>query len=132
LASGFGQNAAMAPALEILVVEDDPEHALLLKDLLRDWGFRATWAEDGHVATLHLLGSAPLPALVILDMVMPAVSGWELLERMRAMPHVMRVPVLVVTASGEGEDLRPPVVGFLRKPYSVNELFAMVRKIVGP
>jgi CheY-like chemotaxis protein len=122
------------PAIsEILVVEDDHDHGLMLTDALTGWGYAPVLARDGHEAIRYLMGSVSLglPRLVILDLMMPGMSGWDVLDRMREVPRLLEVPVVVMTALRSRRDYAPPIVAFLRKPYTLDDLFAMVRKIVG-
>ena len=85
----------------ILVVDDDPGIRLFLVTLLRRRGFRLLEARDGNEALEAMrAGSADL---VILDLMMPDVSGWDVLRERAADPSLRRVPMIVVTANSGGE-----------------------------
>jgi two-component system OmpR family response regulator len=113
----------------VLVVEDDEELRKLLLSLLRRGGFRASGARDG-VEMRRLLGSAPVD-LVLLDVMLPGRSGFELCRDLRAEG---RVPIILLTALGEASDR---VVGlelgaddFVVKPADPAELIARIRAVV--
>lgn len=104
-------------ALHILTIEDDPDTSEMYARMLRDEGHVATTAADG-VEGLQLLD--PKPDLVILDLALPGMSGYDILRTMKADPATADIPVLVVSAS---RFERPPdVSGFvaaLRKPFDL-------------
>ncbi len=92
----------------ILVVEDDAPTRDILAELLRSQGFYVSTAEDGAQARASV--EASLPELVILDLLLPKVSGFELLAEWRASPRTAEVPVFVLT----GKDLTPAEQATLR------------------
>lgn len=83
----------------ILVVDDDAAVREALELLLEHSGYDVALAEDGAEA-LDAMADGPLPSLVVLDLMMPVMSGWEALERMRASPVLAGIPVVVFTATG--------------------------------
>jgi two-component system alkaline phosphatase synthesis response regulator PhoP len=112
---------------EILVVEDEPEMRLLLSDNLADEGYAVTAVADAEAALAHL--SHRRPALIVLDVMLPRMTGFELLHQMRA--REIHEPVIVLTARTEESDR---VIGldlgaddYVTKPFSLRELFARVR-----
>jgi CheY-like chemotaxis protein len=108
--SGAGQT--------ILLVEDDSDVRESLQDILEDEGFDVVPASNGKQAIDFLtLNDPPGADLVILDLLMPMVSGWEVLQRMSTEPRLAGVPVIVLSAVATP---RPPrAQGFVRKPFSV-------------
>ena len=111
----------------VLLVEDDLELRDILQDILESEGYDVIPATDGHQAleylgTSHRVGDAP--ALMILDLMMPLVNGWQVLEAIRSDPS-LRVPVIVVSASGR---LPPKGVPFLHKPFNLADLLASVHQ----
>ena len=104
----------------ILVVEDDTPTREVIADLLTTHGYTVTIAEDGEQARSHV--AAALPELVILDLILPKVSGFELLAEWRAKPRTADLPVFVLTSkdlTGEEEQyLRKHAESLFRKQQS--------------
>lgn len=80
----------------VLVVDDDDDLREALADILRDVGYRVETAEDGRVALAHMQRCKP--CLVLLDLMMPEMDGWEVADAMGADPELATVPVCIVTA----------------------------------
>lgn len=114
---------------QILVVEDEPAQLEVIAYNLRKEGYDVRTAQDGDEAELEL--SEQVPDLVLLDWMMPGASGFELARRIRARPETRDVPVIMLTARAEEEDVvRGLDIGaddYVTKPYSVSELLARVR-----
>ena len=121
----------MAAAL-ILIVEDNENNKKLLRDVLRHRGYRvaeAASAEEGNV-----LAAAQAPALILMDIQLPGMSGIEALARLRADTRTRDIPVVAVTASAMDQDrARIMAAGFnayQRKPISVKELLLTVEALL--
>lgn len=115
----------------ILIVDDDDDGRSLVKELLESDGYVVHEARDGGAA-LELLTTAPEPALVILDLEMPVMTGDEVLEAMRKHERLANLPVLVVSGSGRMIDSRrSSVVGFLTKPIDIDRFSKLVRDSIG-
>ena len=116
----------------ILVVEDEAALSLLLAYNLEAEGYVVERVERGDEAELRLEESAP--DLVILDWMLPGVSGLEICRRLRARELTRTLPVIMLTARGEeGERVRGLSVGaddYVVKPFSVPELMARVRALL--
>ena len=116
----------------ILVVEDESALSLLLTYNLEAEGYSVVRAERGDDAEVMLAESTP--DLVILDWMLPGVSGFELCRRMRAREATRDLPVIMLTARGEeSERVRGLSVGaddYVVKPFSVPELMARVRSLL--
>jgi len=116
----------------ILVVEDEADLALLLTYNLEAEGYAAESVERGDEAELRLAESPP--DLVILDWMLPGVSGLEICRRLRARESTRTLPVIMLTARGEEvERIRGLSVGaddYVVKPFSVPELMARVRALL--
>ena len=111
----------------VLLVEDDADIRDSLQDILEDEGFDVIPAANGKQAIDFLTLNEPAGAdLVILDLLMPMVSGWEVLERMTGDAKLNDIPVLVLSAAAAPKPERAQ--GFVRKPFSLE---AFVNKVHG-
>ncbi len=119
-------------APRILVVEDEAAISLLLTYNLEAEGYGVARAERGDDAEVMLAESTP--DLVILDWMLPGVSGFELCRRMRAREATRDLPIIMLTARGEeSERVRGLSIGaddYVVKPFSVPELMARVRSLL--
>lgn len=124
----------MATASEplVLIVEDEPAQLKVLTYNLAAEGFRLAHAGDGEEALL--LMDELRPDLVILDWMLPNVSGLEVCRRLKARAGTRTIPVIMLTARGEEADrvrgLETGADDYVTKPYSVNELVARVRAML--
>src|SRR3954470_10491942 len=106
----------MAPR-RVLLVEDDLDVRDTLQDLLESDGYDVIPAANGKQALDFLtLNDPPGADLVILDLMMPMVSGWEVLDRMSDDPRLAGIPVIVVSAVAREKPRR--AYTFLRKPFT--------------
>jgi len=126
---GRGDEGEMSNG-RILVVEDQPDVQLTMRLSLEMEGYEVALASTADEAVTALEGSTP--DLVLLDITLPRVSGWELLERLRADQRFATLPIVVVSAlPGEGIARRAADLGangFLAKPFDVVELGAAVQR----
>ncbi len=111
----------------LLLVEDDAELRQSLSDLLRDAGFDVEVAENGLVALTYLEDSPP-PCLVLLDLMMPVMNGWEFREAQSRNQKISEIPVVILTADGRAELKAESLgaAGYLRKPIEVERLLGML------
>ncbi len=120
-------------ASKVVVIEDDPEMINLVKLILKKEGFDVTGAmggRDGLDAIEHLN-----PDLVLLDLMMPDIDGWEVYQTMKASDQMKNIPVIIITAKAQSID---KVLGlhiakvddYITKPFSPNELVASVRRVL--
>jgi len=116
----------------ILVVEDEAALVTLLRYNLEREGFRVAAARDGEEALL--LAREQKPDLVLLDWMLPLLSGIEVCRQLRRIPETRAVPIIMLTARGEeGDKLRGLDSGaddYVTKPFSPTELVARVRAVL--
>lgn len=113
---------------KVLVVEDDDEIRTSVADVLDIEGFDVQTAKNGLDALRQLQGGS-LPDMILLDMMMPVMDGWQFMEELRKMNQSAQKPVVIFSAYGnpEGMAAELDVAGYLRKPFSVDELLAAVQ-----
>lgn len=115
----------------ILVVDDEADHRELMGGILEEMGYTVTLAENGRVALDKL--EEHLPALVLLDLRMPVMSGWGVLEALKKMPRAKGIPVLVISGYGyEWEAELIGAAGYISKPIDVDVLRRKVETLLGP
>lgn len=112
----------------VLVVDDDEDISEAIEIILESRGYHCLLARDGESA-LALMRSHPLPQVVLLDMMMPIMSGEEFRIAQLQDPRLATVPVIVMTADATAED-RVTSLGvskFLRKPLRIDELISAMQ-----
>ncbi|MFN5174499.1 MAG: phosphate regulon transcriptional regulator PhoB [Holosporaceae bacterium] len=117
---------------KILVVEDEASLRELLQYNLEKEGYRVTLATDGEDGLLHVEENKP--DLIVLDWMLPQVSGIEVCRRLRRSNETKLIPILMLTAKGEEADMvRGLSIGaddYMTKPFSVVELVARVKALL--
>ncbi|RKH41213.1 response regulator [Corallococcus sicarius] len=116
----------------VLVVDDDPDILEALSEILEAEGFEIRRARNGKEA-LERLEPDP-PHLILLDLMMPVMDGWEFAQRMRQKPAIAMIPIIVLSADrnvgSKAKDIG--AVGHLAKPFELNDLLTMVRHSLNP
>lgn len=129
---GKMQDERKTGAATIMVVDDDQRNGRLMESILKSNGFRVTKAYDGDEAKRSI--EAEPPDLVLLDVMMPKMSGFELCRLLRGRYETRLLPVIMITALNSLEDkVRALEIGaddFLSKPINKTELLAKVRSIL--
>jgi CheY-like chemotaxis protein len=112
-----------------LIVDDDAFARNALAQILEGEGYAVTCAANGREA-LRLLRGAPLPDLILLDLVMPVLDGFSFCRLQERDARLASVPVLVVSAEevAHGAAAAPQVVGRVPKPIAVEELLECIRQ----
>ena len=121
------------PQPRVLVVDDDPSIRETLLRILEDSGYRAEGATDGAQALARLQGApAELPALILMDLRMPRMSGRELRRALLDDPALASIPVLLLSAEGRRpaglNDLQ--ITEVLEKPVRLERLLATVERLL--
>jgi CheY-like chemotaxis protein len=118
----------------ILIVEDNPKNLKLVRDIFQVTGYQTVEAETGEEGVR--LARERQPALILMDIQLPGMSGIEALGRLRVDATTRTIPVIAVTASVLAEDRQRVMAagfdGFQGKPISVRELLATVGGILEP
>ena len=119
-------------AKKVLVVDDEPAIADLAKIKLTNAGFDVATAHSGAEA-LEKVASDP-PDVVVLDVMMPGMDGWEVASRLKGSPETERIPILMLTALGVGEEPLPAAANideYYTKPFEGATLVKLVRRLAG-
>src|SRR5262245_12251383 len=123
----------MTESGRILVVEDNRDTAALLRDLLEAEGYQVESASTGEAA-FEMLELTPDLDLLVLDLMLPGMSGYEVIERLRTQPELASLPVLVLSAlssaSARIRGLRDGADDYMIKPFLPEELVARTRTLV--
>jgi two-component system, chemotaxis family, chemotaxis protein CheY len=116
--------------MSILIVDDDGAIREMLIDTLRDEGFPSMGVSDGAEALAYLQASADLPCLILLDLMMPRMDGWQFLSARRGAKHLQPIPVVVLSARPDVEVQAQSlqVAGFIPKPIDFEQLFGAARR----
>jgi two-component system, response regulator, stage 0 sporulation protein F len=115
----------------VLVVDDDESHRILICDLLNEMGYQTRGASNGREA-LDLL-EEQMPRAVLLDLRMPVMSGWGLLEALKKLPRARGLPVIIISAYGfEWEAELVGASGYVSKPVDLARVRETVTAILGP
>lgn len=116
----------------VLLIEDEPNIAEAIRFILGRDGCEVTVQSDGRAALSNVADL--VPDLVILDLMLPGMSGLEILTALRADPATERLPVLMLTAKGQSRDReaaeRAGVSAFMSKPFSNADMRAQVRALM--
>src|SRR5919199_5466991 len=118
----------------VLIIEDDQDIAENLRYNLEREGLRVRVAETGEKGLTAALDQQNSPALVILDLMLPGMSGTDLCRRLRREPATRRIPIIMLTAKASEADrvagLDLGADDYITKPFSVRELMARVRAVL--
>ncbi|KEA62701.1 Chemotaxis regulator - transmits chemoreceptor signals to flagelllar motor components CheY [Marinobacterium lacunae] len=117
----------------VLIVDDEPNILLSLEFLMQQAGFDVDTAQTGESA-LEAIALSP-PDLILLDISLPGISGFDVLERLREQDYTRTLPVVMLTAHGrEVEKEKGMALGasdYVTKPFSTQELVARIKALLG-
>jgi CheY-like chemotaxis protein len=111
--------------LRVLVVDDESDIREAIAELLCDEGYEVEEAGNGEEALVK--AREHHPGLVLLDLMMPGMSGWEFRSRQRSDPELAAIPVVVLTAVGRTAGVEG-VTAYLSKPFELGDLLTMIRR----
>lgn len=124
-------SSPLAATDQILVVDDSPDNVFLIQTILEEEGYEIATAENG-VSALAQIEQSP-PKLVLLDVMMPGMDGFEVTKRLRENTKLPFIPILLITAHDKpsvAQGLDMGADDFIRKPVEVDELLARVRSLL--
>jgi CheY-like chemotaxis protein len=110
----------------VLIVEDDDDLREMMAQLLSLEGFQAAAVANGQEA-LEYLRQGTAPDLILLDMMMPVMDGWEFRRRQKSDPSMAEVPVIVLSALDQGRITDISAEAILKKPLDFDRLLELVR-----
>ena len=117
----------------ILIADDEPNIVVSLEFLMKREGFDVSTAADGEAALAALASGAP--DLVLLDIMLPKMNGFEVCQRIRANPQWSGVKVLMLTAKGRDTEVSKGLAlgadAYVTKPFSTKDLVAQIRQLLG-
>lgn len=120
---------------QILIVEDDEDTRSLLEFLLRQAGYDVVVAMDGEQALKHIETMTP-PQLILLDIMMPYLDGFDILARIKSRPEWNTIPVLMLTARDREEDIQRGIdlgiAAYIPKPFKTHALIAEINRLTRP
>lgn len=118
---------------KVLIVDDEPNIAISVDFLMRREGFEVLVAHDGEEGLARI--RADRPDLVLLDVMMPKLDGFEVCKAVRADPALAGVRILMLTAKGRAQEISKGLAlgaeAYIPKPFSTRELVAKVKELLG-
>ncbi|NTW00687.1 MAG: response regulator [Oscillochloris sp.] len=114
----------------ILIVEDDFAIREVLSEVLNDEGYHVVITGDGDEALRYLQGASTLPGVILLDLMMPVMTGWEFRLEQQHDPRLAPIPVVALSARTSVDHATHVVTmdAFLHKPIDLNQLLALVAR----
>ena len=120
--------------MDILIVDDNESHRTLLITFLEDVGYTVDTAGDGQEALSSLGQSADVPKVILLDIAMPLMTGWEFVRAVQRDARLAAIPIVIMTALGalEHNEIPAGAVAFLEKPLDLVALEMILRVYAEP
>lgn len=119
--------------MRVMIVEDEPNIVESLSFVFSREGWQVAAALDGETAIERLMSEPP--DVLVLDIMLPPLNGFEVLKRLRSEPSLKHLPVLVLTAKGQEKDrhtaMRLGADAFVTKPFSNRDIVQQVRELAG-
>lgn len=120
----------MKERMTVLIAEDEPDNREVMRSVVEDvGGYRVLLAEDGEQALL--IAEAEVPDVVLLDLLLPRLTGFEVTRRLKSNPRTSHIPVIAITALGRVQDrteaFRAGAVDYLEKPFDLEVLLQKLK-----
>jgi CheY-like chemotaxis protein len=124
----------MSSECDVLIVEDDYDIREVLTEVLQDEGYQVMGGANGREALDLLLATQAIPKLILLDLMMPVMSGWQFAEKLREDARYKALPIVVVSADGNLQQKAASLgaSGYLRKPIEIEALLEVVERYCRP
>ncbi len=121
------------PAVDVLVVEDDDSLGTILTAVLQDQGYAVARVSNGREA-LHRMATGRPPCLILLNLVMPVMNGWDLREQLKKVPELAEIPVVVLSGVTHLEKQAASLgaTDSFTKPYNIKMVVETVRQYCQP
>ena len=118
---------SLSPGLPLMIIDDDNDLRDALADIMADVGYEVASFDDARKA-FAALENGLTPFLILLDLMMPGMSGWEFRAAQLENPRLAPIPVVIVTAATSVNEVRRTLgnVGIIRKPFALDTLLPMV------
>ncbi len=119
--------ATSGPCGGILVVDDDPDIRDSLREVLEDEGYEVACVGNGREALDHLKAANPRPCVILLDLMMPVMDGWQFRREQKLDADIAGIPLVVITATGK----RPVLIDaaeLVMKPLDLTQLFEAIAR----
>ncbi len=117
----------MHAAKNILIIEDDKSIREMMKSVLEIEGYGVMAAENGHQGIMAL-GNMPPPDVILLDMMMPVMNGWDFMDFLKTNSAGAQIPIIIVSAFAEtARSVKPQAV--VNKPVQLKELLTAIEKL---
>ena len=111
----------------VLVVDDDPDIRESLREVLEDEGYEVACVGNGREALDHLKAASPRPCVILLDLMMPVMDGWQFRREQKQDADIADIPLVVITATGK----RPVLIDaaeLVMKPLDLSQLFSAIER----
>jgi two-component system chemotaxis response regulator CheY len=115
----------------VFLIEDDPDIRDALSQILGLEGFAVQAAENGQEGLNQLRSMPTTPDMILLDIMMPVMDGYQFLEERQRDPGIRKIPVLILTANQSSDNTRlVDIQGFLRKPLDLEKLISTMQTVL--
>jgi len=117
----------------ILIVDDEPDILITISQMLKIKGYKVIEANDGKECLQILNKSNSIPDLILLDIMMPEISGWDVAAKIKENPEWKNIPIVFLTAKGDTMSIGMGEMtseDYIVKPFDINNLMIRIKKIM--